>query len=506
MPRELVNVVALGCGELPWGRPYASPLLGRKWKRGRLRDGIQSTASGFLAGGSPGHDSIRLADEIDRLDAWLPVRPVGPAAKLVVSGHQAAEAPPLPGWAEFAGTQARWVTRQLKGAGVLVTPGAWLLSDKGRQVLEAWAGEGWSWVALEKAVTHHDTAPAPRMVAAAGLWLRSIEEGEDLVCANGAAAARAVEIGAQALDFALGQLDGALAQQWRQEEDPQTGWFVRQLIIGETLAALAGGRTSFELGGDGPLFRFSSAAAGTRFQLLASLRLRVEAPPAAVAWWDLVSRPGGLRDARGALHTGLRWRERKTLLLDAPQTRPLAEHLSRAGLAYELLDPAGLEGAVDLGAPLPPRVAAAPPPPLPPSPAAALDSPSAGQVVAFVRRADAAAPPAAAAVAAPAAGAGPGPVLPGEGDHLAPAPAAVAAPPPVGAKAAAGEVALGTYQPDRFTLATPHRPDHMQVWVDGKRIEQGNVRRMDGPGRYLIAGPAVPHRAVVRIDFEPAQG
>jgi len=325
-------------------------------------------------------------------------------------------------------------------------------------------------------------------VAAAGLWLRSIAEGENLVCANGAAAARALEVTSQVLDFALGQLDGSLASRWREEEEIETGWFARQQIAAGISAALAGGRSSVELGGDSPLFRFASAAACTRYELLASLRIGVEVPPHPVAWWDLVSRPGGLRDGGGALHAGLRWRDRKTVLLDAPQIRQLAEYLTRAGLPYERLDPAGLEAALDLGAALPPRSTAVTVPP--PAPARSSVPPPGGSVVPFVRRDDVRGAPAS-------------PAVPASDPDLDPG--AAEALPAGGAEDSIGERRLGEYQPNRFILEVRHRPDRVQVWVDGRRIEQGDVRRAGGEGLYFIAGAAVPHRAVVRIDFEPAQ-
>ena len=67
--------------------------------------------------------------------------------------------------------------------------------------------------------------------------------------------------------------------------------------------------------------------------------------------------------------------------------------------------------------------------------------------------------------------------------------------------------ALTSFQPQQFSLETiPHRPGRVQVWLDGELVEQGNIRRsVRGEGLYTIEGVAVPHGAIVRVDFEPFQ-
>src|ERR1700730_584969 len=120
------------------------------------------------------------AEETARLDGWSPAAPLGPPARFSPLRGQAIEAPLVPAWKEFPAAQARWVMRELGGAGVLATPGSWRASEKGRQALAAWAGEGWSWVALEEMVERR-FAGVGRFAAAAGLWLRLTQGRESTV-------------------------------------------------------------------------------------------------------------------------------------------------------------------------------------------------------------------------------------------------------------------------------------------------------------------------------------
>jgi hypothetical protein len=525
------RILILGCGELAWGRPSTSALFGRQWNRGRLSDNICFGPDGPLPGETPGLDWVTLAEELDRRMAWRPAAALGPAPSIVVSCGEPMSPPILPAWQEVAGIQARWATKELGGAGVLVTPKEWREPIQGRQLFEAWASEGWSWASLEEALQKR-FSPDCRFISASGSFLRVMQPEGGLVLANGSEAARAVEMAPAILDRALEQLDPGLASRWRLEEEPESDWYFHQQLVRKLTKALREGRTKVELGGSslfrvsgegrmiidprgtsGVLFRFSSTAAQERYEALSTLRITVEWPDVAVPWWEQASQPGFLRSAQGVSHPGIRWADRKTVLLEGMEIRQLSGYLAARDLPQEEMDPARLEEALEIGSPLPsPSTEAggkAPP--------ASAEAPAPRGATAVesapVRLAEPAAPPPVAAGAAMPKNAVPS----ADPDFALPRAEPASAPEPivqeilsqpaqgVGQTEEPEATTLAAFLPHQFSLEVPHRPDRVQVSIDGQLIEQGNVRRSTLQGLYTIEGVAVPHGAIVRVDFDPPQ-
>jgi len=446
------KVLVLGCGDLAWGKPSKSSPFSRRGNRGRLPEEIRPALEGLSPSSPDVPDAVRLADEIEELAAWVPTRALfGPPPKITVETGDRAEGPILPAWSEFVATQARWVTQTLDGPGVLVTPGDWLAPGKGRSMLEVWAGEGWSWASLEVAVKGR-YPPQDRIASASGLWVRLIEEGEGMVCANGPEAARAVEVAPLVLAAAVQSLGEREAEEWRRDEEPQTGWYARQRIRRGIIAALKQGRTRAKLGAHASLFGFSSPEASQRFRELSRVRIGVTLEPPAVPWWEWIAEPGFLESPAGVLHRGIRWRDRKTVLLESEAIRQLANHLAYKGLPREEVYPAGFEEILGAGGALPP----------------------------FARDPDSSAEET------------------GAGDTLSDN---ILEPPP-----APPLTVLADYRPDQFSLDLLRNPERPRVLIDGERVGQENVRRSSRDGGYTIAGRAVAHGAVVRIDYEPGQG
>jgi hypothetical protein len=455
-------VLVLGCGDLAWGRPSKSNRFGQQWSHGHVPSELHPTPEGPRPAAPDALDGVRLADEIEGLFAWSPTRALfGPPPKVEVVSGDRPEGPLLPSWSDFVVFQARWATRTLDGPGVLVTPGDWLASGKGRSLLEVWAGEGWSWAPLEVAL-RGKYLPLDRIASSSGLWLRLTDEGGSLVCANGPEAARAVEVVPLALEAAVQALGGREAMEWWREEEPQTGWYARQRIRRGILAALKQGRTRVELGAQASLFGFSSAEALQRFVGLAGVRISMDLEPVTVPWWEWIAEPGFLGSPAGGPHTGIRWRERKTVLLESEGTRQLANHLAYKGMPREEVDPAGFEEALGAGGALPA------PPPDPKSPEEAL----------FISSVE---------------GSGDVGSLPDEIEEIPPPP-----PPPL-------LTALADYRPDQFSLGVLHSHERLRVLIDGEQIGQENVRYSVGDGSYTIAGRAVAHGSIVRIDYEPVK-
>jgi len=497
------RILVLGCGELAWGRPSTSSLFGRQWNRGRLSPTIGFGPDGPIPGEESGQDWVTLAEELDGRMAWLPSKELGPAPpSLTILKGEAATAPLLPTWPELALSQARWATRELGGAGVLITPKDWLELPAGRQLLEAWTLEGWSGVALEEALGKRYPASA-RCVSSCGLWVRVMQSEEGCVFANGSEAAHALELVPAILDLALQQTDPDLAARWRREESPESGWYVRQRIARKIAKALRDGRPTVDLterspfqlssegkmvigakGTSGALFRFSSLEAQERYQALSTLRITVELPSLAVSWWEQVSQPGFLRSSDGASHPGILWGDRKTVLLEGMEIRKLSSYLTLRNLPQEEMDPSRLEEALEMGSFLKVQSKdAAPKEPV------EVSAPREGR--------PATSAPAHPAEPAAAQGSSPqtaerGPVLPQpEGSEK---------------KEETEKVtALPAFLPQQLSLEVPHRPDRVQVWLDGRRVESGNVHHSARQGLYTIEGVAVPHGAVVRVDFEPPQ-
>jgi hypothetical protein len=562
------RILVLGCGELAWGYPSTSKIFGPQWTRSRLSEKIGLGSDGPLPGEATGQDWVTLAEELDRQTAWRPAGALGPALRLNVQKEEPVNAPLLPAWRDLALSQARWATQRVGGAGVLVTPQDWLESLAGRELLTAWEAEGWSWAALEEVLQKRYSA-AIRCISGDGLWLRVMQSESGWVFANGPEAARATELAPAILNSVLGQLDDELAERWRSEEEPTSGWYVHQQLAHRIARALKDGRTTVDLTGGTPfqiskegrmiadpaspsgvLFRFSSAAAQKLYRPLSALRITVDLPTAALSWWEQVSAAGFLCDSAGVAHPGFRWEDRKTVLFEGAESRQLASFLGVRGLEREEVDPARLEDALGLGAPLPPlteeagRDAPAPPAKAPVAP------------ILPVAPVEPAAPAARIAVmeSAPVQTVAPRPVE----TSVAPSRVEVAAADPLTAERVAPqastplaqpalpeedfslreegvprrEEALGddgqreetletapveeveeeeklsaffTFVPQKFNLDVPHRPDRVRVSLDGEKIEAGNVRRSTLPGAYTIEGIPVSHGAIVRIDFEPPQ-
>jgi|GEM_PF-4229397 len=534
------RILVLGCGELAWGRPSQSALFGRQWTRGRLSEKIGLGVEGPLTGTTAGLDWVTLADEVERQRAWRPKVPLESAPNLLFRKAQPAKSSLLPTWQELARSQALWATRELGGVGVLVTPKEWRESIAGRQLLAAWASEGWSWATLEQVLRKRYSA-GTRCVSASGLWVRVLEREGGCTFANGPEAARALELASAILDRAMEQLSPELAGRWRREEESASGWYVHQQLARRIAQALKEGKTTVDLADStdsgspsGVLFRFSSHEAQDRYRALSALRVKVVLPAAALPWWDKVSQPNLLFSPEGVAHSGVRWEERKTVLLEGAESRQLAGYLSFHGLEREEVDPARLEEALELGSPLPPLLeeaegrapassakvaiplsapptspAAEPAPPKASAPEPAVVTnvgPPSVELsppgpVAVTRSA----PPAASQLV-------PEPKAQEEEDLLSSAATFADDEPiaeiPVALSDESDDklTALPTFQPQTFSLAdVQHRPDRVRVWLDGSRVEPANVRRSTRHGVYTIEGIPVPHGAIVRIDFEPPQ-
>src|SRR6185369_11870052 len=316
------RILVLGCGELAWGRPSQSALFGRQWTRGRLSEKIGLGVEGPLTGTTAGLDWVTLADEVERQRAWRPKVPLESAPNLLFRKAQPAKSSLLPTWQELARSQALWATRELGGVGVLVTPKEWRESIAARQLLAAWASEGWSWATLEQVLRKRYSA-GTRCVSASGLWVRVLEREGGCTFANGPEAARALELASAILDRAMEQLSPELAGRWRREEESASGWYVHQQLARRIAQALKEGKTTVDLADStdsgspsGVLFRFSSHEAQDRYRALSALRVKVVLPAAALPWWDKVSQPNLLFSPEGVAHSGVRWEERKTVLLE----------------------------------------------------------------------------------------------------------------------------------------------------------------------------------------------
>lgn len=529
------RILVFGCGELAWGKPSTSRLFGRQWTRGRLPDGVCFGPDGPIPGESPGLDWVTLAGELDRQVVWQPDKALGPSPMITLSRGEPVRAPILPDRTELARLQAHWATQELGGAGVLIAPKEWWELGQGRQLLEAWAAEGWSFAALEEVLAKR-FPPGVRFICASESWLRVVQTDNGFVCANGSEAHRALEMSQAILNSALGELDAALADRWRNEEEPLSGWYVRQQLTQKIAKALRQGRPKVELGGgalfhvskegrmivdasgtSGVLFRFSSAEAQTRYEALSALRITVELLPAAtVQWWDQVARSRFLRSAAGVFLRGFRWDDCKTVLLEGAEIRQISKYLSDHGLPQEEIDPARLEEALTLGSPLPVlpkemvRRAATSEPgeasarhgatagvstpagltePFPLSPVAPDLASIKSAVTSEAQRGEVSNQPSALVTGVEPA---PEKSLP-QPDHstsASPAPEAET------------DRTLADFLPNQFTLDVAHHPDRVEVWLDGRLIEQENVRRSARRGLYTIEGITVPHGAIVRVDFE----
>lgn len=484
------NILVMGCGDLAWGRPSVSPIFGRRWNRGRISAKIHLRPGG---GSSPGEvaggDWVSLAEELDREVGWWPAGPLGPAPEITIEREMEERAPALPTWAELAESQARWATGTLEGSGVLVTPGAWRESIKGHQLLAAWVDAGWSWAALEEALQESFSADS-RFAAASGLWLRLTQPEGHLVLPNGPEAARALEVTVVVLERILAAVEGDLVARWRKEEEDESGWFLRQQVTRKIANALRKGQRRVELGGAG-LFRFSAAGAD-RYRPFSALRIVIELPKADVSWWERIERKGALHRADGTSYDGIRWESRKTIVLEGEETRQIYNFLNFRSLPQETFDPARLEAALSLGAPLA----------LPPSSGTAV----------VTEESEASVPMDTHALLESDFASESGPVaLPEAVSEAVPEEAPYEdvpveqGVPPNPAAAAPLLTELPEFLPHQFSLSERHRPESLRVWIDENRIDPANVRPSIRPGIYVIEGFPVSHGAIVRVDFEPVE-
>ncbi len=514
------RLLVYGCGDLAWAR-RPDVAFGPHWETGRLSHQLDLRSP--REGGAP--ITVGLTDELDWQAGWMPSRE-SPRPQVEIHRGGAPVVPVLPPWRELADVQVKWITGQLEGSGVLVTPRAWRESRPGRAFLRAWARAGWTWAPLEEVLQRKFTA-GPRLVTAGPSWLRVTEPSGAAVIPNCAEAALAVELVEPILASALEAAGESEAAEWRRHEQPGSGWFTRVQIIHRATAALHEGRGSVELGSpEAPLFMFSSAEAQERFRALAELRLTVDLPSLSAAiWWQQVAEPELLRPPEGASRRpSFRWNDLETILIEHQggaaerPTRDLERYLKFNGLPRRVADPAELveasEVASDLGGRLerwdaedreaeqrtaadaetPPREAPPPretPPPREASPPREAPPPRRTPVPRETPPAEAAEPSAA-------------PPLDPED---------------LGTEAAAGNVPavraadpLHDFRPELVAVDEPHRTEYLKIWVDGVPIDQENIHPAElGDGRigYSIEGASSSRRlargAVVRVDFEPAE-
>jgi hypothetical protein len=484
--------VVHGCGDLAWARRTRTR-FGEDWITGRL-PGLQPLQEGD-------EPAVSLADELDALSGSRPSRDA-PQIRVEIHHERDPRYSLLPSWEELAAAQARQVTADLRGSGVLVTPRAWAEVDRGRVFLQAWRQQGWRWAALEEVLDLQFPAGS-RHVSGGSLWLRIHDQGGRLTVANGAEAACALEVAPKVLDAALAAVDGSLARDWRSREERHCGWFTRQQIARGLAQTLREGRRSVELGGSGsPLFRFSSPDAASRFGALAGIRAAVDLPPlAATIWWEQVADSGFFKGQTGAANPPpVRWEARETLLLGNPgsdgaspaEIRSLHTYLRFNGRPLRLADPVALTEALTADVDLDPLLARQQEP--------AASSPEEGAPL----KADILPEPLS--------------LSPGEEDPGLSAPLREGGAQPAGepvAAVAAGEPAaeltaadpLAAFRPDHLYLDEPHRSGHLKVWLEDKQITPENVLparlEQERRGYRIQGGVTVPRGAVVRIDFEP---
>jgi hypothetical protein len=512
--RGAKHYLLLGCGKLIWSEVAGK---GFEPKTGRLDETIPLSAEGLPYGSEPGPVGVSLADELDGQSAWKPSHDLRAGFKVEVNRERDLPSPPLPAWGALAAAQAQWVTAQRGGTGVLLTPLDWGKSDRGRELLQAWAEQGWSWAPLEE-VLWKERSEEDRFVAMNGLWLRLTEPLGRLVVASSMEAALAVEAAAFVLERILEEGRSALAATWRGDEEPQSGWFTRQRLTRELLAALKKGQTRIRLGeASSPIFRFSSGA-HRAFGSLTGLRVTIHLPQVPMHfWWDQLMEEGFLLSPEGELRTsGINWADRPTVVLDASdgETRPFNNYLKIRSFPATPLDPARLESTIQLARPVEERLPGIETQEklwtvrqqlkaLQGEPTGADASRRVEKVVPVelspqllsALEAVAAVPQAAEAPRFSTAESLPEPPIDSP-------PAEEATPPP-----APPSEPFPRFRPDQVVLEFPHRAGQIRVLVDDEALPAHSVRPAGGAPAaafvYQLEGIPVRHGAIVRVDFEP---
>ena len=348
------KILVYGCGDLAWARSEGSPdsPFGQEWLTGRLAEALPLEEGGA--------EAVSLCDELDEQAGWWPEREP-PQIRVEIHRGQRVAPPVLPAWENLVARQAGRLTRELGGAGVLVTPQAWPGNRPGRDFLRAWGRLGWRWASLEAVLDQKFTA-GTRFVSAGSTWLRIHDPAGSAVVANGSEVSCALEVTPRVLSSVLAAVSPELRAQWLSQEEPDSGWFTRQQLVRRIADALREGRRSVDLGDSG-LFRFSSNDASRRFSDLAALRVTIDLPPLSAAiWWEQIADPGFLKGPSGAPgRPALRWEALETILLGNPggdghssprEIRSLHTYLRFNGRPLRLIDPATLTEAVEAGADL----------------------------------------------------------------------------------------------------------------------------------------------------------
>jgi hypothetical protein len=448
-----------GCGDLAWAQRDSSP-FGEDWITGRLPELLSLKEGGPL--------TVSLGDELDGQTGWRPLREP-PQIRVEIHRGPRGTTPVLPAWEDLVARQAGQVTEQLRGSGVLVTPQAWAEVPLGRTLLRVWGREGWRWAPLEEVLDLKFQSDA-RFVSAGSTWLRIREPGGSAVVANGAEAACALEVAPRVLEITLDKVSRDLEAEWRKNEEPLSGWFVRQQIVRRISEALRDGRRSVELGTpESPLFCFSSAEAAQRFADLAGLRATLDLPPPSAAiWWEQIAEPSFLQAPANATgRPAILWEALETLLLGNPeddgvsspaQVRSLHTYLRFNGRPLRLIDPVMLTEALTAGVDMDRSLAR------------------------WEKE-----------------------VAPSAADELSTADQESMAGEPLAPEKTAADP-LFAFSPDHFHIEEPHRPGYLKVWLDDRQIAPENVtsvRLADKRQVYRFEGVNVPRGAIVRIDFEP---
>lgn len=345
-----------GCGPLAIGRRVESMLGGTRCEGGYLPAEI------VLQGGDGSSAvTVTLSDVLDRERGWLPGGPL-PDVRIQVS-RGGAKSEPLQAWADLASLQVTLAAKELGGSGVLVTPETWRESSFGYWFLWQWWKAGWTWASFEEVLREH-FGGGVRFVSSGGVWLRVNEPGGSAVIPNGAEAATALRLVKPILEKALGEVDGALAQRWRLEEQPRSGWFTWSAIVHGVMKALqSGSRDPLVLGGPGaPIFLFSSHEITDVFRELAELRLEVDLPTtwSGTLWWEEIAKPGFLEAPAGTIRRpSFDWKKLETILIDPAvdaasdvEALSIRSFLKARALRFRAYAPSKLDKALDFASSL----------------------------------------------------------------------------------------------------------------------------------------------------------
>ncbi len=512
-------ILILGCDGLLWSRRAADPYRRPEWESGRFDARTCFPAEPSAAADAPPPAPVSLFGELDP-GIWRP-RPGNVLQGLKVGIAKRIDRTPavLPPWDRQVSNLARRITNQLGQSGVLVAPFSWLGTERGRDLLRAWADNGWSLAPLLETLRQHLPGKV-RFVTAAGATVRITEPDTAWVTANGPAAARALAAAPLILDQILDRVDSALAERWLREEEPITGWFVRQRLVEGIHHALDENNQRVGLGGsDGPLFRFSSEDAGQEYSELAAIRLDLRLPTAGgPQWWHQISQPGILENAdETSPFPGIRWERMSTAVVAGPGTAALEFFLKSKRLHHTMLDPVGFDRAFTLAAPLKTWTESI-------SEDRGRETESSKTTLIFKDLAERISKMREASEST-ADGVATGDQPPSDASEVesaaAPVEPAAVAPPlddaarePRKTDAAVSATAsppLAGFDPQQLTVDLPHVQEQLRVRVDGEPIDHERIHRVPeadaGGNVYELDGIVVAHGAIVRVDIEaPVKG